>query len=148
VARHTLSEQRYSKWHGQFQPRIEKCYSRSHASAQTKIPKRLPGIANGNSAAKDSYMTGSASNTALPAGFLLRFAAAVIDLAVLAVPFAVFVSFLSVGMRISRDFLALHPGMPPSEVLMRFGPRFLYISLAFFIVLSWAYLKARRGGLR
>jgi hypothetical protein len=93
-------------------------------------------------------MTGSASNTALPAGFLLRFAAAVIDLAVLAVPFAVFVSFLSVGMRISRDFLALHPGMPPSEVLMRFGPRFLYISLAFFIVLSWAYLKARRGGLR
>jgi uncharacterized RDD family membrane protein YckC len=57
----------------------------------------------------------------------------------LAVPFAVFVSFLSVGMRLSNDFLNLRPGMPPSEVLMRFGPRFLHISLSFFIVLSWAY---------
>jgi uncharacterized RDD family membrane protein YckC len=79
------------------------------------------------------------SITGRPAGFWLRFAAAVIDLVVLVVPFAVFVSFLSVGMRISKDFLDLRPGMPPSEVLMRFGPRFLYISLAFFIVLSWVY---------
>src|SRR5260370_39621321 len=82
---------------------------------------------------------GSLSDTGRPAVFWLRFAAAVIDLVVLAVPFAVFVSFLSVGMRISKDFLDLRPGMPPSEVLMRFGPRFLYISLGFFIVLSWAY---------
>jgi len=84
-------------------------------------------------------VTGNLSNTGRPAGFWLRFTAALIDLAVLAVPFAVFVSFLSVGMRLSKDFLDLRPGMPPSEVLMRFGPRFLYISLGFFIVLSWAY---------
>jgi len=83
----------------------------------------------------------SVSNTARPAGFWLRFAAAAIDLVVLAVPFAVFVSFLSVGMRISKDFLDLHAGMPTSEVLMRFGPRFLYISLAFFNVLSWLYFS-------
>jgi len=86
-------------------------------------------------------VTGGVSNTAQPAGFWLRFAAAVIDLVVLAVPFAVFVSFLSVGMRISNDFWDLRPGMPPSEVLMRLGPRFLYISLAFFIVLSCAYFS-------
>jgi uncharacterized RDD family membrane protein YckC len=84
-------------------------------------------------------VTDSLSSTTRPAGFWLRFAAAVIDLVVLAVPFAVFVSFLSLAMRISTDFLDLRPGMPPSEVLVRFGPRFLYISLAFFIVLSWAY---------
>lgn len=82
---------------------------------------------------------GSLPDTGRFAGFWLRLAAAVIDLVVLAVPFAVFVSFLSVGMRISKDFLDLRPGMPASEVLMRFGPRFLYISLGFFIVLSWAY---------
>lgn len=96
-------------------------------------------------------MTGNLSNTGRPAGFWLRFTAALIDLAVLAVPFAVFVSFLSVGMRLSNDFLDLRPGMPPSEVLMRFGPRFLYISLGFFIVLSWAYLpdsKVHHGGQR
>jgi uncharacterized RDD family membrane protein YckC len=88
---------------------------------------------------EDTRVTGNLSNTGRPAGFWLRFTAALIDLAVLAVPFAVFVSFLSVGMRLSKDFLDLRPGMPPSEVLMRFGPRFLYISLGFFIVLSWAY---------
>ncbi len=37
------------------------------------------------------------------------------------------------------DFLDMRPGIPPSEVLMRLGPRFLYISLAFFILVSWAY---------
>jgi hypothetical protein len=88
---------------------------------------------------EDTRVTGNLSNTGRPAGFWLRFTAAIIDLAVLAVPFAVFVSFLSVGMHLSKDFLDLRPGMPPSEVLMRFGPRFLYISLGFFIVLSWAY---------
>ncbi len=88
---------------------------------------------------EDTRVTGNLSNTGRPAGFWLRFTAALIDLAVLAVPFAVFVSFLSVGMRLSTDFLNMRPGMPPSAVLMRFGPRFLYISLGFFIVLSWAY---------
>lgn len=88
---------------------------------------------------EDTCVTGNLSNTGRFAGFWLRFTAALIDLAILVVPFAVFVSFLSVGMRLSKDFLNLRPGMPPSEVLMRFGPRFLYISLGFFIVLSWAY---------
>ena len=59
----------------------------------------------------------------------MRFAAAVIDLVTLTVPFAVFLSFLSVFTRMPLDFLDLRPGMPPSEVLMRFGPRFLYISV-------------------
>jgi uncharacterized RDD family membrane protein YckC len=84
-------------------------------------------------------VTDGLSSTTRPAGFWLRFTAAVIDLVVLAVPLAVFVSFLSVGMRMSMDFLDMRPGIPPSEVLMRLGPRFLYISLAFFIVVSWAY---------
>jgi len=88
---------------------------------------------------QDRRVTDSLSNTPRFAGFWLRFAAAVIDLVTLAVPFAVFLSFLSVSMRMSLDFLDLRPGMPPSEVLMRFGPRFLYISVAFFIALSWIY---------
>ena len=58
---------------------------------------------------------------------------------VLAVPFAVFVSFLSVGMRISKDFLDLHPGYHLARLLMKFGPRFLHICLGFFILLSWVY---------
>lgn len=88
---------------------------------------------------KNRCVTDGLSSTTRPAGFWLRFAAAVIDLVVLAVPLAVFVSFLSVGMRMSMDFLDMRPGIPPSEVLMRLGPRFLYISLAFFILVSWAY---------
>lgn len=87
-------------------------------------------------------MSGDSPNPGPLAGFWLRFVAAVIDFVVLAVPFAVFVSFLSVAMRISNDFLDLRPGMPPSAVLMKFGPRFLYISLAFFILLSWIYFAA------
>jgi uncharacterized RDD family membrane protein YckC len=117
-----VSELPWSRYLRRFQRKIEKCYSNPHPSL-----------------AKDRRVTDSLSSTARPAGFWLRFAAAVIDLVVLAVPFAVFVSFLSVGMRMSIDFLDLRPGMPPSEVLMRFGPRFLYISVAFFVVLSWAY---------
>ncbi len=84
-------------------------------------------------------MANTLSSTPRPAEFWLRFAAALIDFVVLAIPFAVFVSFLSVGMGMSTDFLNLRPGMPHSEVLTRLGPRFLYISLVFFIVLSWAY---------
>jgi uncharacterized RDD family membrane protein YckC len=74
-----------------------------------------------------------------PAGFWIRLAAGIIDLLILAVPFSVFVSFLSVGMKISKDFLDLHPGEAPSEVLSRFGPRFLFLSLCFFAVSSWLY---------
>jgi uncharacterized RDD family membrane protein YckC len=42
-------------------------------------------------------------------------------------------------MGISKDFLDLHPGEAPSEVLSRFGPRFLFLSLCFFAVSSWLY---------
>jgi uncharacterized RDD family membrane protein YckC len=73
------------------------------------------------------------------AGFWIRFAAAIVDFLILAIPFAVFVSFLSVGMKISNDFLALRPGMPPSEVLTRFGPTFLFANLCFFAITSWMY---------
>jgi uncharacterized RDD family membrane protein YckC len=73
------------------------------------------------------------------AGFWMRFVAGIIDLMILAVPFAVFVSFLSSGMGISKDFLDLHPGEAPSEVLSRFGPQFLFLSLCFFAVSSWLY---------
>src|SRR5271163_1738794 len=73
------------------------------------------------------------------AGFWIRLAAGIIDLLILAVPFSVFVSFLSVGMKISKDFLDLHPGEAPSEIMTRFGPRFLFLSLCFFVVSSWLY---------
>jgi uncharacterized RDD family membrane protein YckC len=73
------------------------------------------------------------------AGFLMRFFAAIVDFLILAVPFAVFVSFLSVGMGISVDFVKLHPGEPPSEILQKFGPRFLFLSLCFYAVSGWLY---------
>jgi uncharacterized RDD family membrane protein YckC len=74
-----------------------------------------------------------------PAAFALRLAAATIDLIVLAVPLAVFVSFLSVAMGISTAFLNLRPGQAPSEILKTFGNTFLLISLGFFILMSWLY---------
>ncbi len=73
------------------------------------------------------------------AGFWIRLLAAVIDFVILAVPFAVFVSFLSVAMGISPAFLDLHPGEPPAEVLAQFGPQFLYISFCFFALSGWLY---------
>jgi uncharacterized RDD family membrane protein YckC len=80
--------------------------------------------------------TGQASRHA---GFWARLAAAMVDFVILAVPFAVFVSFLSVAMGISVDFLQLHPGEPPSELLAKFGPRFLTLSLCFYVVSGWLY---------
>jgi uncharacterized RDD family membrane protein YckC len=73
------------------------------------------------------------------AGFWMRFFAGMIDLVILAVPFAVFVSFLASGMGMAKDFLELHPGEPPSQILTRFGPHFLFLSLCFFAVSSWLY---------
>jgi uncharacterized RDD family membrane protein YckC len=75
------------------------------------------------------------------AGLWVRFVAALIDLTILAIPFAVFVSFLSVGMGISNAFVDLNPYMPPHELLLRFGPRFLFLCLAFFVVLEWLYFS-------
>lgn len=73
------------------------------------------------------------------AGFWARFVAGLIDLTILAIPFSVFVSFLSVGMGISNAFVDLNPHMPPHELLVRFGPRFLFICLAFFLAMEWLY---------
>src|SRR5882724_8361735 len=88
-------------------------------------------------------MNQSPSRTLSPtpsyAGLSLRLFAGVIDLLVLAVPLAVFISFLSVGMKISTAFLELRPGEPPSQILKAFGHTFIYISLAFFLLMSWLY---------
>jgi uncharacterized RDD family membrane protein YckC len=74
-----------------------------------------------------------------PAAFWARVFAAIIDFMILAVPFAVFVSFLSVALGISVDFLQLHPGQPPSELLTKFGPQFLTLCLCFYVVSGWLY---------
>jgi uncharacterized RDD family membrane protein YckC len=71
--------------------------------------------------------------------FFLRLCAGIVDLMILGVPLACFISFLSVGMGISTAFLALEPGKTPHDLLLRFGPRFIYITLAFFVGMSWAY---------
>ena len=73
------------------------------------------------------------------AGFWLRFIAAIIDWMVLAVPFAVFVSLLSVAMKISNAFVDLRPGEPPGAILEAFGPAFLFWSLCFFMCSGWLY---------
>jgi uncharacterized RDD family membrane protein YckC len=75
----------------------------------------------------------------LPAGFWVRLVAAMLDFLILAVPFAVFVSFLSVAMGIPVDFLQLNPQTPPSEILLKFGPDFLTYGLLFYVVSGWAY---------
>jgi len=104
-----------------------------------RIRKDTQRITSKELASKDWRVSDSVSSLGRPAGFWLRLAAAMIDFIVLAVPFAVFVSFLSVALRISNDFLDLRPGLPPSAILMKFGPRFLHISLGFFLALSWVY---------
>jgi uncharacterized RDD family membrane protein YckC len=73
------------------------------------------------------------------AGFPLRLFAGIIDLLILGVPLSVFISFLSVAMKISTAFLDLRPGQPPAEILKAFGNTFIYFTLAFFILISWLY---------
>jgi uncharacterized RDD family membrane protein YckC len=71
--------------------------------------------------------------------FFLRLFAAIVDLLILAVPLSCFVSFLSVGLGISTEFLDLQPGQTPHELLRRFGDRFIFTTLLFFVVMSWIY---------
>jgi uncharacterized RDD family membrane protein YckC len=71
--------------------------------------------------------------------FFPRLFAGIIDLLILAVPLSVFISFLSVALGISTAFLALNPGETPHEILRRFGDRFIYATLAFFVAMSWMY---------
>ena len=76
------------------------------------------------------------------AGFWIRFAATIIDFVILALPLAVFVSFLSVAMGPWMAFLKLHPGETREEILAQFGPKFLSLSLGFFALISWLYFAA------
>jgi uncharacterized RDD family membrane protein YckC len=71
--------------------------------------------------------------------FFPRLFAGIIDLMILAVPLAVFISFLSVALGISSAFLDLNPGETPAEILRQFGDRFIYSTPAFFVAMSWVY---------
>jgi len=71
--------------------------------------------------------------------FFLRLFAGIVDLLILAVPLSVFISFLSVGFGISTAFLGLHPGQTPHELLLKFGDRFIFTTLLFFLLMSWVY---------
>jgi uncharacterized RDD family membrane protein YckC len=73
------------------------------------------------------------------AGFWIRLVAGLIDLVLLVVPFAVFVSFLAAGMGISNPFFNHRPGAPLNETLAQWGPAFLFICVCFFAAESWIY---------
>jgi uncharacterized RDD family membrane protein YckC len=73
------------------------------------------------------------------AGFWIRLVAGIIDLAILAIPLAVFASFWSVGVNNSRAFLRLHPGQSADEVTAQFGASFSFYSTCFFLATSWLY---------
>jgi uncharacterized RDD family membrane protein YckC len=100
---------------------------------------QLPLLAQGPDWEVPQYPGAVADLPRLPAGFWVRLVAAMLDFLILAVPFAVFVSFLSVGMGIPVDFLKLNPQTPPSEILLKFGPSFLAYGLCFYVVSGWAY---------
>lgn len=80
-----------------------------------------------------------AASTLPRGGFWIRLVASIIDLIVLVIPFAVFVSFFSAGMGISNPFFNHRPGTPLNETLKQSGPAFLLICLAFFAAESWLY---------
>jgi uncharacterized RDD family membrane protein YckC len=75
----------------------------------------------------------------LNAGFWIRLIAGIIDLILLVVPFAVFVSFLAAGMGISNPFFNHRAGTPLNETLVQWGPTFLFLCVCFFAVESWLY---------
>jgi uncharacterized RDD family membrane protein YckC len=81
-----------------------------------------------------------ATESSLPmAGLWRRLAAAIVDFLVLAVALCVFISFYTVLAGVSNQFLDLRPGVASAEVLAKFGPRFIAITLAVWIVVSWLY---------
>lgn len=71
--------------------------------------------------------------------FFPRLAAGIVDLMILALPESCFISFASVAMGISTAFLELRPGLTPQQILLKFGGKFIWASLAFFVVMSWVY---------
>lgn len=73
------------------------------------------------------------------AGFWIRSIAAIIDLILLVVPFAVFISFFAAATGISNPFFNHRAGTPLNETLTQSGPTFLFVCLCFFAVESWLY---------
>jgi uncharacterized RDD family membrane protein YckC len=81
-------------------------------------------------------------SAALPlphAGFWVRLIAGIIDLVLLVVPFAVFVSFFAAGMGISNPFFNHRARTPLNETLAQWGPTFLFVCVCFFVAESWLY---------
>ncbi len=86
----------------------------------------------------------SATNPSTPlplphAGFWVRLVAGAIDLFLLVVPFAVFVSFSAAAMGISNPFFNHRGGTPLNETLAQWGPTFLFVCVSFFVLESWLY---------
>jgi uncharacterized RDD family membrane protein YckC len=81
----------------------------------------------------------SAAPLATRARFWIRSVAGIIDLILLVVPFAVFVSFLAAAMGISNPFFNHRAGTPLNQNLTQHGPMFLFICLCFIAVESWLY---------
>lgn len=73
------------------------------------------------------------------AGFWARFIAAAIDLAIVTVPFAVFVSFFAAAMGISNPFFNHREGTPLNATLQQLGPAFLATCIGFFAAEGWLY---------
>ncbi len=65
--------------------------------------------------------------------------AATIDLILLVVPFAVFVSFSAAALGISNPFFNHRAGTPLNQTLAEFAPLFLTLCLCFFAAESWLY---------
>lgn len=73
------------------------------------------------------------------AGFWVRFIAAAIDLAIVTVPFAVFVSFFAAAIGISNPFFNHREGTPLNTTLHQLGPAFLATCIGFFAAEGWVY---------
>jgi uncharacterized RDD family membrane protein YckC len=71
--------------------------------------------------------------------FFPRLFAGIVDLVILGIPLSCFISFLSVALGISTAFLGLQPGSTPHDLLLQFGNKFIYATLAFFVAMSWIY---------
>jgi uncharacterized RDD family membrane protein YckC len=81
-----------------------------------------------------------ASPTIMHAGFWLRFLAAAVDFAILALFVGVVVSFYSVATHNAKQFVEqLHPGAAPSQMIQIFGMHFLVLLLCLYIFSNWLY---------
>jgi uncharacterized RDD family membrane protein YckC len=88
----------------------------------------------------ETLRDGPSTATPLPhAGFWIRSIAAMIDLILLIVPFAVFISFFAAATGISNPFFNHRAGTPLNETLTQSGPTFLFVCLCFFAAESWLY---------